>query len=112
MANHDRRGTPRVQLQAAVNLKVAGQVFAADADLRDISLDGISIRTEAPVAVNSICEVEIILSGPSSILQLTGKGRIMRQDTRGVAIKFTELDMDSYLHLKNIVIYNCTPEGA
>lgn len=105
----ERRGTSRVQLTATVTLRMAGDVITADAHVRDISLDGIFIRTQATVRVNSFCEITLVLTGTSSTLSLSGKGRIIRQDSNGVAIKFTEFDMDSYLHLKNIVLYNQSP---
>jgi hypothetical protein len=109
MERTDRRSASRVQLQASVNLKIEGEIFAADTDLRDVSLDGISISTAKKLPINNICDVEITITGPSSVLRLTGKGRILRQDSHGAAVKFTELDMDSYMYLKNIMIYNRVP---
>ncbi len=108
----DRRSASRVQLQASVNLKIEGELFAADTDLRDISLDGVSISTGKKLPINNICDVEITITGPSSTLQLTAKGRILRQDSYGAAVKFTELDMDSYMYLKNLMIYNRAPDNS
>lgn len=112
MDSQERRSTQRIQLHAVVNVKIADQLFAADTDLRDISLDGMNIHTTSALPINHICDLEITISGPSSILQLHAKGRVLRQDAHGAAVKFTELDIDSYMHLKNIVLHNRTPDNA
>lgn len=110
MESQERRTTQRVQLHAAVTVKFEDQLFAADTDLRDISLDGMNISISVPMPVNHICDLEIIISGPSSILQLRARGRILRQDSHSAAVKFTELNIDSYMHLRNIVLHNRTPD--
>lgn len=110
MESQERRTAQRVQLSAVVNIKIANQLFAAGTNLRDISLDGINISIDKPLPVNHICDLEIVISGPSSDLTLRTKGRILRQDQNGAAVKFTELDIDTYLHLKNLVVYNRTPQ--
>lgn len=110
MESQERRTAQRVQLHAAVTVKFDEQLFAAETDLRDISLDGINISTSKPLPINSICDLEIIISGPSSTLQLRARGRILRQDRHSAAVKFTELDIDSYMHLKNIVLQHRSPD--
>lgn len=112
MESQERRGTLRVQLHALVNVKIDEQLYAGNADLRDISMDGLNISSSEALPINCICDLEITISGPSSVLQLRAKGRILRQDAHGAAVKFTELDMDSYIHLKNIVLYNRAPDNA
>lgn len=112
MESQERRTAQRVQLSAIVNIKIDDQLFAAGTDLRDISLDGINIIIDKVLPINRICDLEILISGPSSKLTLRTKGRILRQDANGAAVKFTELDIDTYLHLKNIVLYNRTPERS
>jgi len=112
MESQERRTAQRVQLRASVNIRIDDQMFAAGTDLRDISLDGINIGIDKPLPINRICDLEIIICGPSSDLTLRTKGRILRQDGNGAAVKFTELDIDSYLHLKNVVLFHRTPERA
>lgn len=105
----ERRGASRVALEAMVNLKVDGNTIIAQTDLRDISLDGVALVNTGPTPINTICDFDITITGASSVLKISGKGRILRQDAMGTAIKFTELEMDSYLHLKNIILLNRTP---
>lgn len=108
----ERRNSSRVQLQASVVLTTGDKIFAAEADLKDISLDGISFRSSNGMELNSIYNVEITLTGSSSVLKISAKGRVLRQDSQLTAIKFTELDMDSYMHLKNIMMVNRKPESS
>lgn len=111
MESQERRTAQRVQLHAAVTVTFDEQLFAAETDLRDISLDGINISISKPLPINHICDLQIVISGPSSILQLKARGRILRQDSHGAAVRFTELDIDSYMHLKNIVLHHRSPEN-
>lgn len=110
--NRERRSTFRVQLQALVNLQVDNETFVSDTNLRDLSLDGVSLKTTKSLPLHGSCEFEITITGPSSMLQFSGKGRIIRQDSHGTAVKFTELEMDSYMHLKNIVLLNRAPDSV
>ncbi|MEN8190231.1 MAG: PilZ domain-containing protein [Thermodesulfobacteriota bacterium] len=106
MQDQERRQKKRVRFKTGVVLKTEWNEFSADAHSRDISLDGIFIQTDAPLEIGQFCELDITLSGTSSKLQLTVKGRVVRREDQGIAIKFTEFDIDSYIHLKNLVLYN------
>jgi len=110
MESQERRTAQRVQLSAVVNIRIDDQLFAAGTDLRDISLDGINVNTDKVLPTNRICDLEILIIGPSSELTLHIKGRVIRQDAKSAAVKFTELDSDTYLHLKNIVLYHRSPD--
>ena len=51
-------------------------------------------------------DVTLELSGTSSQVTLKMKGRVARQDADGIGLDFTEVDLDSFHHLRNIVLYN------
>ncbi len=106
----ERRETSRVSLAAVVSLEVDGNTIVSQTNLRDISLDGVALLNSDPAPINSICTFEITITGISSVLKISGKGRILRQESNCTAIKFTELEMDSYLHLKNVILLNRTPD--
>ena len=110
MESQERRTTQRVQLHAEVTIHLDDQPFAAGVDLRDISLEGLNVSIDKELPVGRICGLEIVIRGPSSDLSLRTRGRVLRQDESGAAIKFTELDIDTYLHLKNIVLCHRAPE--
>lgn len=112
MSNQERRATQRVPLKATVNVLQEGKHLATDISAKDISLDGINLHTSSPLPMSQICDLEITISGPSSVLQLRAKGKVLRDDLHSAAIKFTELDIDTYMHLKNIVNYQRAPENS
>jgi hypothetical protein len=112
MERPDQRTKTRIQFETSAILQIDGQSIAADTYSRDISLDGIFIRTAEAVPVNAPCQVIITITGASSTLILNIKGKTIRQDKIGVAVRFTEFELDSYLHLKNIVLNNQVPDSA
>lgn len=109
MESQERRTTQRIQLNARVTLYIDDQIIQAESTLRDISLDGLNVTIDHTLPPHQICRLEITISGPSSDLTLRTKGRILRQQGRAVAIKFTELDVDSYQHLKHVIVSHRTP---
>jgi hypothetical protein len=112
MERPDQRTKTRVKLETSANLQFNDRSLAGNTLSRDISLDGIFIRTSEPVPINVPCRVTITISGTSSTLSMQIKGRTVRQDQTGVAVRFTELELDSYLHLRNIVLNNQVPDSA
>ena len=52
--------------------------------------------------------MEILLTGTSTRLALSIKGIVTRQDASGLGVVFDSMDIDSYFHLKNIVMYNAS----
>lgn len=103
MEHQERRASLRMEQHAQVLIKMDDDQYQAEAALHDISLDGIRVECSAGLIPKSACTWEITIEGPSSKLMISGKGRIVRQDNHGVAIKFSELQMDSYSYLRNLV---------
>ena len=60
--------------------------------------------------VDEIVQVSLFLYGTSSNLSLNISGKVVRKSDAGTAIKFTELDLDSFIHLRNIVSRNAFDE--
>lgn len=110
MESHERRSAQRKKQQASVRITVDESSYGGNIQLHDISLDGMMVQSDDKAAIHMNCGWEITLTGPSSKLVISGKGRIIRQDSRGIAIKFTEMEIDSYTYLKNIVFGNSLPE--
>ncbi|MBW1671991.1 MAG: PilZ domain-containing protein, partial [Deltaproteobacteria bacterium] len=71
-----------------------------------ISLKGIYCYSDIKFSVGTTCEVELHLTDSGSKLVLFLKGLVIRTDEEGMGIKFTEMDLDSFFLLKNILNYN------
>jgi hypothetical protein len=74
--------------------------------VHDLSMGGMFLATEKAISGDSPLEISITLSGSSSMLSITLKGRLVRQTEAGIAVEFQEMDLDSFIHLRNIVLQN------
>ncbi len=109
---NDKRKNIRIDFKTKVVLKCEGQTILSDADSRDISLKGMFIKTDQMLKVGTPCDLELILSGASTNLSIAIKGEIARQGDGGIGVSFGGIDLDSYWHLKNLLLYNSQDPDA
>ena len=102
----EKRKNIRIDFKTKVVLKCAGETISSDADSKDISLKGMFIKTDKVLAAGTPCDLELILTGASTNLNLAIKGKITRRETDGLGVSFDGVDLDSYWHLKNLLLYN------
>jgi hypothetical protein len=76
----------------------------------DLSTGGMLFQTDGAIPVDEVVQVSLFLYGTSSNLSLNISGKVVRKSESGTAIKFTELDLDSFIHLRNIVSRNAFDE--
>jgi hypothetical protein len=73
--------------------------------VENLSLNGLFLRIPQAISLNETLEIEIFLSGGSSKLSVNLQGLVVRQDEDGVAIQIVGMDLDSFIHYKNIITY-------
>ena len=95
----------RVNFKTRVTLE-AGDHRLEDLDSRDLSLKGVYVETDHKLEQDARVDVTLDLAGASSELKLHMKGRVARVDAKGLGISFEEIDLDSFAHLRNIILYN------
>lgn len=78
----------------------------------NLSMGGMFLATGETIPGDSSLEISIILSGSSSMLSIGLKGRLVRQNEEGIAVEFLEMDLDSFIHLRNIVVQNSDDPDA
>ncbi len=110
---NDRRGFVRVPFQAEVSVRTADRTLWANSTL-DISLNGLRIATnEQPLPEGAVCEIEIVLSDAEPVVLIEARGTVVRPEPGVLAIHLTELDLDSYDHLRQLILNNAAdPEKA
>ena len=108
----DKRRRTRVHFKTQVVLKTGISEIKAGAKSSDISMKGMFITTDEKIPVGTPCDIEIVLSGTTSRLALNIEGVVARRDKGGLGITFNSMDVDSYFHLKNIVMYNAKDPDA
>ncbi len=69
----------------------------------NLSLKGMFIKTEKILPLNATIFIKIPLS---EIVSIDILGRVIRKADDGVAVFFTDIDIDSFSHLKNIIANN------
>ena len=72
----------------------------------NLSLQGMLLRTSEKVPLNEEVEIKVSLSGASSELVVSLTGKAIRGTEDFLAFKFDGMDLDSFIHLKNIIAYN------
>lgn len=105
MHEDDRRKNTRVDFQATADIKFSATIYSK-CETDNLSIKGVSILGITGHKIGEICEVFLALSGSTSELRLEMKAEVVRVDKAGIALHFTEVDLDSYYHLKNIIYYN------
>jgi hypothetical protein len=109
----EKRDFMRVPFNTEVEIHIGDRTIQSESGI-NISMRGLRASTgdKAPAA-GAVCSARIILnaSGDRTIIQ--ADGRIVRSEEGSVAMEFTGLDIDSYHHLRQLIINNADdPEQA
>jgi hypothetical protein len=110
----ERRDFIRIPFRTETVVRAGNLVVRAMEGI-DVSMNGLRISTEDPVpAENTPCEAQIILgSSDMDRVVIRAKGRVVRSMPGSLAIQFTEIDLDSYQHLRKLILINAEdPEKA
>jgi hypothetical protein len=110
-----RREFTRVTVPIECELHLPDRVLAAS--LRDVSMIGAFLPVDAgptPAPAETKCRLLIFLDGKDGKSRIEADAHIVRADANGVAIEFEDLvGLDSYWHLRSLVVYNAQdPEAA
>lgn len=104
MTKQDRRKAHRISFESTIIIRsrddnaVTGKV-----DTRDISLSGLYLKTWQRIPLETVCKVEIELTGSTSKLRFAVDGIISRHDDDGMGIAFLKLSPDNFLHISNLI---------
>ncbi len=105
---HGREFT-RVSIHVQEEVKVDGKVIKTD-ETRDLSLKGVFVSCNQALPSGTDCEVSLKLVGSELPIEIDIKGKVGRSSESGMAVEFTEIDLESYDHLQNLVKYNAHNE--
>ncbi len=101
----DRRRFLRVSYSVSATLtdEKGNQVSG---DIKNLSLKGAFVESNDEMDIGSSVKIAINVVSLSSSLNLNLKGEVVRKDHKGIGVEFTEMDIDSFVHLKSIVALN------
>jgi hypothetical protein len=103
--NEDQREFSRVDLILHSKVKAKGEerVFTG---MHNVSMKGLFIQGKTDWVIGTECEVHLILDGQKPPVDIKVKGRVQRITEEGVALVFTEVSLEAYEHLHNLVLLN------
>ncbi len=99
----EKRNCTRVIFESEAIIIFQGQKLRGTVE--NLSLNGVLLKITEPIPVNETVEVEINLSATTSKLSVNVQGLVIRQDDRGLALQIVGMDLDSFIHYKNIITY-------
>src|SRR3972149_3311208 len=112
MKPSDRRSFVRVPFNTEAEVQVDKRVIRSSEGI-DVSLSGLRLASNEAVDPGALCQVTLTLQPPETRLAIEAKGTVIRSAAGTLGIQFTELDLDSYLHLRQLILYNTEePEKA
>ena len=106
----EKRRYRRVSFHAMATVQAGDMSFSGMVE--NLSMKGMFIATKGSIPCNRPLEISIVLSGTSSLLSIKANGYALRQSDEGVAIDLREMDIDSFIHLRNIVALNTDDADA
>ena len=104
----------RTRVSAQKRTTLAWRQGRCEGELVNLTLKGCLLASpegnEAPVGADVSVVIHLVQDSPS--LDVHVKGRVVRCDGAGVAVDFTEMELESFRHLFRLVQYNAQdPDG-
>lgn len=94
----------RVQFNVGATVKIADRHFHGAVE--NLSMTGMFLVTNEQVAEGESADITIVLTGTLPEIAVNFNGIVTRFTGDGVGFIFEKIDLDSYMHLKNIIAYN------
>ncbi len=109
----DRRGFSRIPFTAEVAIQAGTAEIRAVTNI-SVSMSGLRIPYQGPLPeAGTACRATIVLQAFDHRLPIEASGRILKSEPGSVAVEFLELDLDSYNHLRQLILNNTDePEKA
>ena len=109
----EKRDFVRVPFRTDTSIRTRDRTIWSSSTL-DISMNGIRIATaEAAPPEGTLCEIEIVLTETPAPAIIEARGSIVRSMAGTLAVHLTEIDLDSYEHLRQLILNNAKdPERA
>lgn len=98
----EKRNFTRVEFSECASIKHDNQVFFGD--IKDVSLQGLFVKTEQDIPLHAPVEVTLYHSPESSIYL---QADVVRRESAGVGLRINRMDVNSFIHLRNVITLKC-----
>ena len=95
----------RIPINVMVEINDGESTFKVKKTI-DLSMKGISVQADHTLPVDTKCAVSILLGNGDMGVSIDVQGKVKRSSGSDMAIEFTEIDLDSYEYLQNLVMHN------
>ena len=102
---HNRREFTRVTTRFHVSITAGGRTIDSGRT-RDLSMKGLFVQCDEPLPAGTECQAVIHLGEPESGIEVKTECTVVRSAPDGLALEFTAVDVESYGHLRNMVLLN------
>jgi len=76
--------------------------------VEDVSMNGMFLRCQSVLPEGARCRVRLPLQDDAPAPAITVEAVVTRVKKEGLAIQFLEIDITSFEHLRNLVLYNAS----
>lgn len=101
----DHREFSRVGIKILVKVQAKGREMVS-AGMHDVSMKGLFVKGKTDWSLGTECEIHLILEDQNPPVDIKVKGRVQRITEEGIALLFTEVSLEAYEHLHNLVLLN------
>ncbi len=109
MTDEKRRFT-RTPFKVKAEIKTSNARYCA-ADISNLSVGGCLLPIKADLEPGTVCQMKIILEGTGDVC-IRVKGKVVRSPPETIALQFNRIDLESLLHLQNVIRYNAPDANA
>lgn len=102
----ENRKFSRVDFQIEAEFLFRGKSYSAQ--VQNLSLKGALIKVGENIEIETGEKLSLTLfvQGLSTNLEIKISGEVIRKENNSVGVKFGAVDLDSFIHLRNIIAYN------
>ena len=101
----DHREFSRVDVKILAEVQAKGRNVISAAT-HDVSMKGLFMKCKTDWPMGTECEIHLILEGQDPPVNIKVKGRVQRITEEGIALVFTEVSLEAYEHLHNLILLN------
>ncbi|MDD2850752.1 MAG: PilZ domain-containing protein [Desulfuromonadaceae bacterium] len=94
----------RVNFSVTATIKKGDRQFQGAVE--NLSMTGMFLVTNESLVVGDAVDITVVLTGTFPEIAVSFSGIVTRIAENGVGFTFEKIDLDSYMHLKNIIAYN------
>ena len=109
----NRREFTRVATTLTGKLSTSEISATVSGQTKDISLGGLYLTCDTPLPIGTECKLVLFFGEPSNPMRIEAEGKVTRVDSAGVGVELTAVELGSFEHLRNLVLYNTSePQQA